>query len=162
MLVRSLERLNLPSLESFRTWSQLCWCLWRDQGMLDLAKIAQATCGYAELRVQDEQYLGQATRICFWFHLCSSRCLLCISICRSSKRQNWPRSTREVLCRRKDAWRRRWHLHSKHVPRRGSYSVFELVSKRNCHWILQYVKSATGETDVPDTMAELILQRRDG
>jgi chitin synthase len=37
---------------------------------------------------------------------------------------------------------------------------FELVSKRNCHWILQYVKSATGETDVPDSMAELILQRR--
>ncbi|KAH8602247.1 chitin synthase 2 [Bisporella sp. PMI_857] len=37
---------------------------------------------------------------------------------------------------------------------------FELVAKRNCHWILQYVKSATGETDVPDTMAELILQRR--
>ncbi|EHK98484.1 putative Chitin synthase A [Glarea lozoyensis 74030] len=37
---------------------------------------------------------------------------------------------------------------------------FELVSKRNCHWILQYVKSATGETDVPDQMAELILQRR--
>jgi len=37
---------------------------------------------------------------------------------------------------------------------------FELVTKRNCHWILQYVKSATGETDVPDTIAELILQRR--
>lgn len=37
---------------------------------------------------------------------------------------------------------------------------FELVSKRKSHWILQYVKSATGETDVPDTMAELILQRR--
>lgn len=37
---------------------------------------------------------------------------------------------------------------------------FELVAKRKCHWILQYVKSATGETDVPDTMAELILQRR--
>jgi chitin synthase len=37
---------------------------------------------------------------------------------------------------------------------------FELVSKRKCHWVLQYVKSATGETDVPDTMAELILQRR--
>ncbi|KAE8448115.1 hypothetical protein EG329_009880 [Mollisiaceae sp. DMI_Dod_QoI] len=37
---------------------------------------------------------------------------------------------------------------------------FELVSKRNCHWILQYVKSATGETDVPDQMAEFILQRR--
>ncbi|KAI9809127.1 MAG: hypothetical protein M1825_002416 [Sarcosagium campestre] len=37
---------------------------------------------------------------------------------------------------------------------------FELVSKRRCHWILQYVKSSYGETDVPDTMAELILQRR--
>ncbi|KAL8927034.1 MAG: hypothetical protein Q9208_002579 [Pyrenodesmia sp. 3 TL-2023] len=37
---------------------------------------------------------------------------------------------------------------------------FELVTKRNCRWILQYVKSATGETDVPDTMAEFIAQRR--
>jgi chitin synthase len=37
---------------------------------------------------------------------------------------------------------------------------FEIVSKRNCQWILQYVKSATGETDVPDRMAEFILQRR--
>ena len=37
---------------------------------------------------------------------------------------------------------------------------FELVTKRNCHWILQYVKSATGETDVPDIVTELILQRR--
>ncbi|KAM3511940.1 hypothetical protein MY11210_004411 [Beauveria gryllotalpidicola] len=37
---------------------------------------------------------------------------------------------------------------------------FELVTKRKCHWILQYVKSATGETDVPDTVTELVLQRR--
>ena len=37
---------------------------------------------------------------------------------------------------------------------------FELVAKRNCRWILRYVKSSTGETDVPDTMAEFILQRR--
>lgn len=37
---------------------------------------------------------------------------------------------------------------------------FELVAKRNCRWILQYVKSATGETDVPDQMAEFIMQRR--
>lgn len=37
---------------------------------------------------------------------------------------------------------------------------FELVSKLNCSWILQYVKSATGETDVPDEMADFILQRR--
>ncbi|KAM0798984.1 chitin synthase 2 [Usnea florida] len=37
---------------------------------------------------------------------------------------------------------------------------FELVAKRNCRWILQYVKSSTGETDVPDAMAEFIMQRR--
>ena len=37
---------------------------------------------------------------------------------------------------------------------------FELVAKRNCRWILQYVKSSTGETDVPDAMVEFILQRR--
>lgn len=37
---------------------------------------------------------------------------------------------------------------------------YELVSKRNCSWILQYVKSATGETDVPTEMADFILQRR--
>ncbi|PSK58601.1 Chitin synthase 4 [Elsinoe australis] len=37
---------------------------------------------------------------------------------------------------------------------------FELVSKRNCSWILQYVKSASGETDVPTEMADFILQRR--
>jgi chitin synthase len=37
---------------------------------------------------------------------------------------------------------------------------FELVSKRNCRWILRYVKSSTGETDVPDSMTEFILQRR--
>ncbi|KGM91813.1 chitin synthase C [Paracoccidioides brasiliensis Pb18] len=37
---------------------------------------------------------------------------------------------------------------------------FELVAKRNCQWLLQYVKSSTGETDVPDRMAEFILQRR--
>ncbi|KAI9891522.1 MAG: Chitin synthase, class 1 [Vezdaea aestivalis] len=37
---------------------------------------------------------------------------------------------------------------------------FELVAKRRSHWILQYVKSSTGETDVPETMSELILQRR--
>ncbi|KAF1808020.1 chitin synthase [Eremomyces bilateralis CBS 781.70] len=37
---------------------------------------------------------------------------------------------------------------------------FELVSKRNCSWILQYVKSANGETDVPTEMSDFILQRR--
>jgi chitin synthase len=37
---------------------------------------------------------------------------------------------------------------------------FELVSKRNCSWILQYVKGSTGETDVPEDMADFILQRR--
>lgn len=37
---------------------------------------------------------------------------------------------------------------------------WELVSKKNCSWILQYVKSATGETDVPTEMSDFILQRR--
>ncbi|KAI8347942.1 glycosyltransferase family 2 protein [Mortierella sp. GBAus27b] len=37
---------------------------------------------------------------------------------------------------------------------------FELVAKRNSAWVLQYVKSAWGETDVPDTVAEFISQRR--
>lgn len=37
---------------------------------------------------------------------------------------------------------------------------FELVTKRKSRWTLRYVKSATGETDVPDTVTELILQRR--
>ncbi|KAL1962299.1 hypothetical protein VTN77DRAFT_9790 [Rasamsonia byssochlamydoides] len=37
---------------------------------------------------------------------------------------------------------------------------FEIVTKRNCRWVLSYVKSANGETDVPDGMAEFILQRR--
>ena len=37
---------------------------------------------------------------------------------------------------------------------------FELVSKRNCSWTLQYVKSSNGETDVPTEMADFILQRR--
>ncbi|EWC48492.1 chitin synthase C [Drechslerella stenobrocha 248] len=37
---------------------------------------------------------------------------------------------------------------------------FELVTKRNCDWVLTYVKSSYAETDVPDRMPELILQRR--
>ncbi|KAA8905995.1 chitin synthase-domain-containing protein [Sphaerosporella brunnea] len=37
---------------------------------------------------------------------------------------------------------------------------FELVTKRKSHWILQYVKSSHAETDVPDEISELILQRR--
>ena len=37
---------------------------------------------------------------------------------------------------------------------------FELVAKRNCQWILQYVKSASGETDVPTEMHDFISQRR--
>src|ERR1700694_5328484 len=31
---------------------------------------------------------------------------------------------------------------------------WELVAKRNEKWILEYVKSATGETDVPGTVAQ--------
>lgn len=37
---------------------------------------------------------------------------------------------------------------------------WELVAKRNERWVLKYVKSAVGETDVPDTVPEFISQRR--
>ncbi|GAA5980582.1 hypothetical protein JCM5350_004355 [Sporobolomyces pararoseus] len=37
---------------------------------------------------------------------------------------------------------------------------WELIVKRGDAWVLKYVKSATGETDVPDTVAEFINQRR--
>lgn len=37
---------------------------------------------------------------------------------------------------------------------------WELVAKRGEKWILKYVRSATGETDVPDTIPEFISQRR--
>ncbi|KAJ1649474.1 hypothetical protein IWQ61_009454 [Dispira simplex] len=37
---------------------------------------------------------------------------------------------------------------------------FELVAKKNCNWLLKYVKSAKGVTDVPDSLSELISQRR--
>ncbi|GAB7354273.1 hypothetical protein MBLNU459_g4801t2 [Dothideomycetes sp. NU459] len=37
---------------------------------------------------------------------------------------------------------------------------WELVAKRNESWVLKYVKSATGETDVPDAVPEFISQRR--
>ncbi|KAK4685228.1 chitin synthase, partial [Tremellales sp. Uapishka_1] len=37
---------------------------------------------------------------------------------------------------------------------------WELVAKRGCKWTLHYVKSAYAITDVPDTVAELVSQRR--
>jgi len=37
---------------------------------------------------------------------------------------------------------------------------WELVAKRNEHWVLKYVSQATGETDVPDAIPEFISQRR--
>ncbi|KAK4699699.1 chitin synthase, partial [Phenoliferia sp. Uapishka_3] len=37
---------------------------------------------------------------------------------------------------------------------------FELVAKANEKWVLGYVKPAKGETDVPESAAELISQRR--
>ncbi|CAN3366124.1 chitin synthase 2 [Diutina catenulata] len=37
---------------------------------------------------------------------------------------------------------------------------FELVAKRGCSWLLRYVRSASAETDVPEHLAEFILQRR--
>ncbi|PGH00192.1 chitin synthase 1 [Polytolypa hystricis UAMH7299] len=37
---------------------------------------------------------------------------------------------------------------------------WELVAKRDEQWVLKFVKSAVGETDVPDTVPEFISQRR--
>ncbi|EFZ01511.2 chitin synthase A [Metarhizium robertsii ARSEF 23] len=37
---------------------------------------------------------------------------------------------------------------------------WELVAKRGERWVLKYVKSCTGETDVPDAVPEFISQRR--
>ncbi|KAJ3315378.1 Chitin synthase, class 1 [Blyttiomyces sp. JEL0837] len=37
---------------------------------------------------------------------------------------------------------------------------FELISKRREAWVLKYVRGARAETDVPDTFAEFISQRR--
>lgn len=34
------------------------------------------------------------------------------------------------------------------------------MAKKNCNWILKYVKGAIGETDVPDALPEFISQRR--
>lgn len=37
---------------------------------------------------------------------------------------------------------------------------YELVAKKGAHWVLHYVSNAHGETDVPDSVAEFISQRR--
>jgi chitin synthase len=37
---------------------------------------------------------------------------------------------------------------------------YELVAKKGCSWVLQYVKNSTGETDVPTEVADFISQRR--
>ncbi|KAI9678206.1 MAG: Chitin synthase, class 2 [Caeruleum heppii] len=37
---------------------------------------------------------------------------------------------------------------------------WELVAKRSERWVLKYVKSCTGETDVPDAVPEFVSQRR--
>jgi chitin synthase len=38
--------------------------------------------------------------------------------------------------------------------------AFEIVTKKNARWRLQYVKSAKAGTDVPSTVPEFISQRR--
>lgn len=37
---------------------------------------------------------------------------------------------------------------------------YELVAKKGCSWLLRYCKSASAETDVPEKLAEFVLQRR--
>ncbi|KAG7867647.1 hypothetical protein KL918_002244 [Ogataea parapolymorpha] len=38
--------------------------------------------------------------------------------------------------------------------------AWELVAKKDAKWVLKYVKSAQGETDVPEALSEFISQRR--
>ncbi|VEU24422.1 DEKNAAC105668 [Brettanomyces naardenensis] len=38
--------------------------------------------------------------------------------------------------------------------------AWELVSRKKAKWVLKFVKSAQGETDVPETLSEFISQRR--
>ncbi|CAI8500435.1 unnamed protein product [Pichia kudriavzevii] len=38
--------------------------------------------------------------------------------------------------------------------------AWELVAKKNAQWVLKYCKDAKGETDVPETLSEFVLQRR--
>ncbi|GMM27728.1 chitin synthase [Martiniozyma asiatica (nom. inval.)] len=38
--------------------------------------------------------------------------------------------------------------------------AWELVAKKNASWVLKYCKDAKGETDVPESISEFILQRR--
>jgi chitin synthase len=38
--------------------------------------------------------------------------------------------------------------------------AWELVAKREAQWVLKYCKDAKGETDVPETLSEFVLQRR--
>ena len=37
---------------------------------------------------------------------------------------------------------------------------YELVAKKDCGWLLRYCKGASAATDVPESLAEFILQRR--
>ncbi|EDO18858.1 hypothetical protein Kpol_1023p27 [Vanderwaltozyma polyspora DSM 70294] len=37
---------------------------------------------------------------------------------------------------------------------------FEIVTKKNCNWILKYCRSSSASTDVPERVPEFILQRR--
>ena len=38
--------------------------------------------------------------------------------------------------------------------------AWELVAKKDAQWVLKYCKDAKGETDVPETLSEFVLQRR--
>lgn len=37
---------------------------------------------------------------------------------------------------------------------------FEIVTKKNCNWVLRYCRGSYGSTDVPERIPEFILQRR--
>ncbi len=51
-------------------------------------------------------------------------------------------------------------LYSQYVLIEDRILCWELIAKKDCKWVLKYVKEATGETDVPEEIPEFISQRR--
>ena len=86
--------------KAFDLGAHVCRCLWGDQGNAGTwrQEFAQSAGSHAELRVQDEQYLGQALGIRLRIYFRPTRSFLCLSFRGVTKRQSWKWTTREVLC----------------------------------------------------------------
>ena len=114
-----------------------------------LARAVESFGGIAEFRVQDVQHSRQASRVRLWIHYCSSRSLECLPISCLAERSNWTRASQSILQREElkgqeaDVFTANMYLAEDRIL------CWELVAKRSERWVLKYVKSATGETDVP-------------